>query len=526
MGRLDGYKATLKPLAVEEPIDVFWHRLAGYFIARVSYPTPISADALTVFAILIGVLAGAAIAFNHMIAAAVLLELSAAFDCADGQLARMRKRSSEFGRMLDGVSDSLVMAATFLGTMVHFATTGAPVWMIGLAAIAAPTCSFHFAWYDHYKNIYLRMTGSSFREGEDPESARARYAAFGSRRLVLRFVWWVYLRYVSGQAWLLRWSDPHTRYDRPPREVPAALGPMRVWRSLYGLGTHIFLFSVACAFDRIDLYLIFRVGVLNAFAFLLLLPWQRRISREMFRVVRAVILAAGTGSRLRPSTADRPKAMVAVAGVPLLERLIRQLRAVGVREFVVATGHGEEVVRAAGLDATLCRNEDYATTQNVVSLHVCRGALEPAEETWKLDGDLFVEDALIARLARAPLADDELLCAIDRRDELGAEEMKVELSGDRVVRFGKGLSRAHGESAGIERIGSRALSVVVHAVGRAVTGGETQLYYEDVYDRVLDRVRVRAIDVSDLAWTEIDTPEDLARAEAIALSLAPGEPRP
>ena len=281
----DGYKATLKPLAVEEPIDVFWHRLAGYAIARASFPTPVSADALTVFAILVGVFAGAAIAVpfgRHMLVAAILLELSAAFDCADGQLARMRKKSSEFGRMLDGVSDSVVMAATFLGTMIHFAAAGAPVWMIALAAIAAPTCSFHFAWYDHYKNIYLRMIGSSFREGEDPASARARYDASTSRAIVLRFVWWVYLRYVSGQAWLLRWSDPYSRYDRAPDNVDDALGPMRVWRSLYGLGTHIFLFSLACAFDRIDLYLIFRVGFLNAFALLVLLPWQRRVSKRCF----------------------------------------------------------------------------------------------------------------------------------------------------------------------------------------------------------------------------------------------------
>lgn len=522
MGLVDDYKATLKPLAVEEPIDVFWHRLAGYAIARGAYPTPVSADAITVFAILMGVLAGAAIAApfaKHMLVAAVLLELSAAFDCADGQLARMRKRSSEFGRMLDGVSDSIVMAATFLGTMIHFALIGAPAWMIFLAAIAAPTCSFHFAWYDHYKNIYLRMTGSSFREGEDPESARARYAAFGTGSFVLRFVWWVYLRYVSGQAWLLRWSDPHSRYDRAPRTVPAAIGPMRVWRSLYGLGTHIFLFSIACAFDRIDLYLIFRVGVLNVFAFGVLLPWQRLVSKQMFRTVRAVILAAGTGTRLRPSTADRPKAMLTVAGEPLLVRLSRQLRAVGVNELVIATGHGEASVRAAGLDASFFRNDDYATTQNVVSLNACSAALAPAE-TWKLDGDLFVEDAFIERMAAAELADDEMLCAIDRRGDLGTEEMKVALSGERIVRFGKGLSEAHGESAGIERIGSRALSVIVHAVGRAVTQGETQLYYEDVYDRVLKDVRARAIDVGDLAWTEIDTAEDLARAEAIARELA------
>lgn len=293
----DGYKATLKPLSVEEPIDVVWHRLAGYVIARAAEPTPISADALTVAAIAVGVIAGGLIAVpfgGHLLAAAAFLELSAAFDCADGQLARMRKRSSAFGRMLDGVSDSIVMAATFLGTLVYFTRGDAPMWMIALALFAAPTCSFHFGWYDHYKNVYLRMTEPTFREGEDPEVARARRdGALARSGLLIRFVWWVYLVYVDGQAWLLRWSDPHSAVrldalggyhdERARLWERHALGPMRVWRSLYGLGTHIFLFSLACVLDRIDVYLVFRVGVLNVFAFVVLLPWQGRRSKAAFQ---------------------------------------------------------------------------------------------------------------------------------------------------------------------------------------------------------------------------------------------------
>ena len=58
---------------------------------------------------------------RHMLVGAGLCTLSAIFDCADGQLARMRKTSSSFGRMLDGASDSVVMAAIFLGTLIHFA---------------------------------------------------------------------------------------------------------------------------------------------------------------------------------------------------------------------------------------------------------------------------------------------------------------------------------------------------------------------------------------------------------------------
>jgi hypothetical protein len=295
--RRSRYASTLKPLSVEEPIDVVWHRLAGYAIARVSFPTPISADALTVIAIAIGLGSAAAIATDrpgHMLVAGGLLTLSAFFDCADGQLARMRKSSSSFGRMLDGVSDSVVMAATFLASLVHLARGGASPLILGLALLAAPTSSFHFGWYDHYKNVFLRFTEERFREGEDLDQAleRRRREGARARSLIMRFVWWTYLRYLEGQAWLLRWSDPWTtaRVDRLPAHDPVraeiyarhALGPMRVWRSLFGLGTHVFGFSLACVFDRIDLYVIFRVVILNAVAAIVLLPWQRRASRAAF----------------------------------------------------------------------------------------------------------------------------------------------------------------------------------------------------------------------------------------------------
>jgi choline kinase len=93
--------------------------------------------------------------------------------------------------------------------------------------------------------------------------------------------------------------------------------------------------------------------------------------------------------------------------------------------------------------------------------------------------------------------------------------------GDRVVALGKGIdpSRAYGESIGVARMGKRAVSSIVDAVGAAVTAGETGIYYEDVWSRMLQSGLVaRAVDVRDLRWTEIDTPEDLARAEQLAAS--------
>ena len=51
--------------------------------------------------------------------------------------------------------------------------------------------------------------------------------------------------------------------------------------------------------------------------------------------MRAMIFAAGLGTRLRPLTNDRPKALVEVAGQPMLQRVILRLKAAGVNELVI-----------------------------------------------------------------------------------------------------------------------------------------------------------------------------------------------
>ena len=63
---------------------------------------------------------------------------------------------------------------------------------------------------------------------------------------------------------------------------------------------------------------------------------------EPYRVKRAIILAAGFGSRMMPATADRPKPLVTVNGVRILETLLDALVAVGIRDITVVRGYRKE----------------------------------------------------------------------------------------------------------------------------------------------------------------------------------------
>jgi len=189
MGFWDAYFRSLKPLEVEEPIDVWVHRPPAYVLAKILLPTPVSPNLVTIGSILASFAAGAAIFARfrwHLPLAGVLIFSSAVLDCCDGQLARLRKSSSALGRMLDGVAD-LVGSTVVVGggAWLVLRKFQEPRWALLVSFVLALTTiitsSFHTTMYDHFKNAFLRMTHPSYREGEELSAAEDRFKAQRAR---------------------------------------------------------------------------------------------------------------------------------------------------------------------------------------------------------------------------------------------------------------------------------------------------------------------------------------------------------
>ena len=113
-----------KGVAIEEWVDLRFFRPIGIRIARALEPTGISADQVTLWCILIGLVAGHLFLYRDPWVNAigfVLFIVSDIFDSADGQLARLRGTSTRFGRSLDGIGDHL----RFVNLYVHLAISRA-----------------------------------------------------------------------------------------------------------------------------------------------------------------------------------------------------------------------------------------------------------------------------------------------------------------------------------------------------------------------------------------------------------------
>ncbi len=298
------FRATIKPVEVEELIDLFFHRPIAHLIARAAYPTAVTPDQLTIVSMFVGIASGwctwssLSRGPSWLAAGGALLIASAIVDCSDGQLARMRQSSSRFGRMLDGLVDAIVQLAVLPAVVAHVWVTHradhttALAWVL-LTVVAIVTGSIHTTLYDHFKNVYLVHTQLTRREGnDDPEEVEAAYAGLQSNGLrlydAIRF--FLYRRYVPQQRALLGWVDPSipARFsamplysiERAARYRLLHRGVMRAW-SFYGIGTHIFGLGVAMMTDHVTAYVVARAVGFNL-ALLVLIPTQRRASKTFF----------------------------------------------------------------------------------------------------------------------------------------------------------------------------------------------------------------------------------------------------
>ena len=295
----DAYFRSLKPLEVEEPIDVWVHRPPAYVLARILLPTPVSPNLVTIGSIILGCAAGGAIFASfpwHLQAAGVLIFSSAVLDCCDGQLARLRKSSSAFGRMLDGVADLVVSTVVVGGgAWLVLRKYHDPLWLLGVAGVLTVTTiltgSFHTTMYDHFKNVFLRMTHPSYREGEDLEVAEQRFRAQRAEMSFgLRLAWGIYFFYMRSQSDYADKFDPNAKRlisEHPEfSERNAAIyrkyagSAMRLWRNFFGFGSLVFGLAVSIGCDVTEYYLLFRLILLNAVFYGYLRPQQRLASRR------------------------------------------------------------------------------------------------------------------------------------------------------------------------------------------------------------------------------------------------------
>lgn len=155
--------------------------------------------------------------------------------------------------------------------------------------------------------------------------------------------------------------------------------------------------------------------------------------------MKAVLLAAGEGIRMRPLTYTRPKVMLPIANKPILEHLLLELEKAGIGEFILVVGYHAETVRGYfGNGARLGVKIGYVTQKKQLGTANALQAVEGlvGEDFLLANGDVLLKGEDITRV----LSQDALVLSLAEVKEAASLGV-VEVEGDRVVRIYEKVAR-------------------------------------------------------------------------------------
>ena len=243
--------------------------------------------------------------------------------------------------------------------------------------------------------------------------------------------------------------------------------------------------------------------------------------------MKAIVLAAGRGSRLHPHTDNHPKCLTVLDGMTLIERQVRTLRGAGVADIVIVTGYRAEMLTPPG--TRQIHNDDWATTNMVESLF--RAETEFGDDLIVAYSDIAYEPKVLNALIESP---HEISVVVDLQwRPYWERRFSDPLSDAESLRMdGKGLITDIGRKVqNIDAIEGQYLGLLrFHATGvdtlrKARTGFSrgpyslqckrsfAQAYMTDLLmHMILSGEEIHAVTV-DAGWLEIDTVEDFLLAQ-------------
>jgi choline kinase len=245
-------------------------------------------------------------------------------------------------------------------------------------------------------------------------------------------------------------------------------------------------------------------------------------------ITTALILAAGTGTRLRPLTRNAPKCLTEVGGRPILDRLIHNLRIQGIQRLVLVLGYQDRQIReflrrkAGDMQVDFVFNPRYRTTNNLYSLWLARHQVQ--EPFLLVESDLVFE----ARMLDDMLHPDRI--AISRLRPWMNGTTVVLGAGNRVTAFHPDCDPGDTpryKTVNIYSLSLKTWQAVEERLGDYVADNRLGVYYETVFaDMVADgSLAFEAVFFDADRWYEIDTPADLEAAEKLFAGRRPAPRR-
>jgi choline kinase len=218
--------------------------------------------------------------------------------------------------------------------------------------------------------------------------------------------------------------------------------------------------------------------------------------------MKAIIMAAGIGSRLENISGNRPKCLIEMDGISLINRSVTLLASRGITDICVITGYKSELIRRELQDrVSYLHNPYFQVTNSIASLWLAKDMLQ--DDVILMNADLYYEaevlDTALAQKGNAVMLSDSTRI-IDADFRFG-------VVGDRILKTGNQLTNDETdcEYVGIVRIDKSFIETFRKRLEHMIKSGDFKNWWEGVlYAFIDDGIAITHKDVGGAFWSEVD----------------------
>ena len=242
--------------------------------------------------------------------------------------------------------------------------------------------------------------------------------------------------------------------------------------------------------------------------------------------MKALILAAGVGKRLKPITDRIPKTLIRIEDKPILGHILTNVERCGIKDVVIVTGYRDRLIKKYvgdgsrwGLNVLYCHNRWYKTTENILSVKLASDHLI-GDEFVLINADDLFSPTILWRLMKAP---GDIVLAVDGEGTVGSEEMKVSVDRNgRIVGVSKELDpdESFGEDIGIMKFSVEGGKAFFHAIDTIIQEKGPYFYFQEALHYLTTKnYPITYVNVEDEPWLEIDDHFDLKWAKTPVIQM-------
>lgn len=232
--------------------------------------------------------------------------------------------------------------------------------------------------------------------------------------------------------------------------------------------------------------------------------------------MKALILAAGLGTRLAPLTDERPKSLVEVNGKAILMKQISNLKENGIDDIIIISGYKADILKKKVTekypDVKIIHSKDYDTTNNMYSAYLAKDEINN-EAFLMMNADVFFDSSVIKKLLEFK-CENAIVTDIGRYME---ESMKVIKKDGKLIKISKKISpkEALGCSIDVYKFSKEGGKAFFEKCKEYIVDKEEKkLWSEVALNDILSEIDFKECPLEG-RWVEIDNHEDLKMAEEL-----------